>query len=124
TYTREGLPDKTIEHYVQVAKELDAGKFGPEKVPRERLWYQIGTMYQQRGKYAEALEAYGHVSDRHDGDGLMKAYSGLRRGEIFLTQNRMDRARAEYERVAAMPFDEPRREAQQRLRVMDGKASP
>ena len=121
TYTREGQPDKTIEHYVQVAKELDAGKFGPDKVPRERLWYQVGTMYQQRGKHAEALDAYARVADRHEGDGLMKAYSGLRRGEIFLAQNRMDRARAEYERVAAMPYDEPRKEAQARLRTMDGK---
>lgn len=121
TYAREGLPDKTIEHYVAVAKEVDAGKYGPNKVPRERLWYQIGIMYQQQGKYAEALEAYGHVTDRHEGDGLMKAYCGLRRGEIFLTQNRTDRARAEYERVAAMPYDEPRKEAQARLRVMDGK---
>jgi predicted negative regulator of RcsB-dependent stress response len=51
----------------------------------------------------------------------MKAYCGLRRGEIFLAQNRLDRARAEYERVAAMPYDEPRKEAQQRLRAMDGK---
>jgi len=123
TYTREGLPDKTIEHYVAVAKDVDAGKYGPDKVPRERLWYQIGILYQQRGKHAEALEAYGRVTDRHYGDGLMKAYSGLRRGEIFLAQNRMDRARAEYERVAAMPYDEPRKEAQARLRVMDGKAS-
>ncbi len=121
TYTREGLPDKTIEHYVAVANDVDARKFGPDKVPRERLWYQIGNMYQQRGKQAEALEAYGRVTDRPNGDGLMKAYCGLRRGEIFLAQNRMDRARAEYERVAAMPYDEPRKEAQARLRTMDGK---
>ncbi|MGH9813414.1 MAG: tetratricopeptide repeat protein [Candidatus Acidiferrales bacterium] len=121
TYTREGLPDKTIEHYVAVAKDVDAGKYAPDKVPRERLWYQIGTLYQQRGKHPEALDAYARVTDRHEGDGLMKAYSGLRRGEIFLAQNRMDRARAEYERVAAMPYDEPRKEAQARLRSMDGK---
>lgn len=121
TYTREGLPDKTIEHYVAVAKDVDAGKYAPDKVPRERLWYQIGVMYQQQGKYVEALNAYGRVTDRHEGDGLMKAYSGLRRGEIFLAQNRMDRARAEYERVAAMPYDEPRKEAQSRLRTMGGK---
>jgi tetratricopeptide (TPR) repeat protein len=120
SYVKEGQLDKALQHYTQVAKELDAGKFGQGKVPRERLWYQIGTLYQQQGKQSEALDAYAKITDHSDSDGLVKAHAGLRRGEIFAAQNRMDRARAEYERVAAMPFDEPRRLAQERLRAMQG----
>jgi tetratricopeptide (TPR) repeat protein len=118
SYIKEGQLDKALQRYTQVAAELEAGKFGPGKVPRERLWYQIGTLYQQQGKQSEALEAYAKVTDHSDSDGLVKAYAGLRRGEIFSAQNRHDRARAEYERVAAMPFEEPRRQAQERLRAM------
>ncbi len=118
SYVKEGQIDKALQQYTQVARDLDAGKFGEGKVPRERLWYQIGTLYQQQSKYTEALEAYARITDHSDSDGLVKAHAGLRRGEIFVTQNRMDRARAEYERVAAMPYDEPRRLAQERLRVL------
>ncbi len=118
SYVKEGQRDKALQHYTQVATELEAGKFGTGKVPRERLWYQIGTLYQQQGKPNEALDAYAKVTDHSDSDGLVKAHAGLRRGEIFAAQNRMDRARAEYERVAAMPFDEPRRQAQERLQAM------
>ena len=118
SYVKEGQIDKALLQYTQVARDLEAGKFGEGKVPRERLWYQIGTLYQQQRKYSEALEAYTKVTDHSNSDGLIKAHAGLRRGEVFAAQNRMDRARAEYERVAAMPYDEPRRLAQERLHTM------
>lgn len=118
TYAREGQRDKALEIYLAVAHDMEAGKPGYNKVPRERLWYQVGMLYQQQGRYAEALEAYARVTERSDSDGLMKAYSGLRRGEIFAAQNRVELARAEYERVAAMPYDEPRRQAQLRLHTL------
>ncbi|HXE75153.1 MAG TPA: tetratricopeptide repeat protein [Candidatus Xenobia bacterium] len=124
TYVKEGQLDKALPLYTQVAKDLDAGKFGQGKVPRDRLWYQIGTLYQQRGQSSEALEAYAQVTDHNDSDGLVKAHAGLRRAEIFVAQNRLDRARAEYERVAAMPYDEPRRQAQERLRDLQARTSP
>lgn len=118
TYAREGQRDKALEIYLAVAHDVEAGKPGYNKVPRERLWYQIGMLYHQQARFAEALEAYARVTERSDSDGLMKAYSGLRRGEIFAAQNRVELARAEYERVAAMPYDEPRRQAQLRLRTL------
>ena len=124
TYVKEGQLDPALQHYTQVAKDLDAGKFGQGKVPRDRLWFQIGTLCQQRGKSNEALDAYSQITDHNDSDGLVKAHAGLRRGEIFARQNRLDRARAEYERVAAMPYDEPRRQAQERLRAMQARNSP
>lgn len=118
TYWRQGDRDQAIEIYLAVAHDMAAGKPGYDKVPRERLWYQIGMLYQQQARFAEALDAYGRVTERSDSDGLMKAYSGLRRGEIFAAQNRPELARAEYERVAALPYDEPRRQARERLRTL------
>jgi predicted negative regulator of RcsB-dependent stress response len=65
-----------------------------------------------------ALEAFAKVTENDGGDGLLKAHSGLRRGEIYLAQNRPEQARAEYERVAALPYEETRLQAQQRLRTL------
>jgi len=118
SYEREGNWKAALQIYHQVAEKLEAGTPGYSKVPRERLYYQIGTLHQQHGQLEKALRAYGQITERSDGDGLMKAHSGLRRGEIYLAQNRPERARAEYERVAAMPYDEPRRQAQLRLRSL------
>lgn len=117
-WQREGNLTKALEQYVAVAEAADAGRFGAGKVPRERLWYQVGVLYQQQGKLAEALDAFARVTNRSDSDGLVLAYSSLRRGEIYLAQNQPERARTEYERVAALPYEEPRREAQERLRTL------
>lgn len=118
TYIREGQRKKALGHYVTVAQGMEAGKPGYDKLPRERLWYQIGVLYQQEHQFAKALAAYSQITDRSDSNGLLKAYSGLRRGEIFLAQRHRERARTEYQRVAAMPYEEPRREAERRLRAL------
>ncbi|MBI2955768.1 MAG: DUF3808 domain-containing protein [Acidobacteria bacterium] len=117
SHQREGHVRKALEYYEVVARDAEAGKFG-HRVPRDRLWYQIGTLHQQLRQHEQALDAYGRIINNNDGDGLMKAYSGLRRGEIFLAQNHLDQARAEYQRVAAMPYEEPRREAEAKLRTL------
>lgn len=119
TYGRQGNDKRALELYVEVARDMEAGRPGYHKLPRERLWYQIGVLYQRQGQLAEALDAFARVTDASGGDGLLKAYSTLRRGEIFLAQNRPERARAEYQRVAAMPYEEARRQAQERLRALD-----
>ena len=118
SYTREGNPKKALELYVQAARDMEAGRPGYHRLPRERLWYQIGVLYQREGQYAEALAAYARVSDHSGADGLLKAYTGLRRGEIYLAQNRLESARSEYQRVAAMPYEEARRQAEARLRSL------
>jgi len=115
TYEREGKRKEALEVYLAVAQDMEAHKPGYEKLPRERLWYQVGYLHQQMHQFSEALEAYDHVTERHESDGLLRAYSGLRRGEIFLARNQPQQARAEYERVAALPYEEPRREARLRL---------
>jgi tetratricopeptide (TPR) repeat protein len=117
SYIREGNLKKALEIYVQVARDMEAGKPGYHRLPRERLWYQIGFLYQRQGQFAEALEAYERVAEQGS-DGLLKAYTGLRRGEIYIAQNRLDNARAEYRRVAAMPYEEARRQAELRLRSL------
>ena len=117
SYLREGNQKKALEVYVQVARDMEAGKPGYHKLPRERLWYQIGVLYQRQGQFPEALEAYGRVAEQSS-DGLLKAYTGLRRGEIYIAQNRLEHARAEYQRVAGMPYEEARRQAEVRLRSL------
>ena len=118
TYSREGNQEKALEAYVQVARDMERGRPGYNKLPRERLWYQIGVLYQKQNQWNEALDAYARVTEKPTADGLLKAYTGLRRGEIFLAQNHPDRARAEFERVAAMPYEEARRQAEERLRTL------
>jgi tetratricopeptide (TPR) repeat protein len=118
SYAREGKQKEALEQYVKVANDMEAGRPGYDKLPRERLWYQIGVLYQQRGEWTQALNAFAKITDRSDSDGLLKAYSGLRRGEIFLAQNRPDQARAEYQRVADLPYEATRLEARQRLRTL------
>jgi tetratricopeptide (TPR) repeat protein len=115
SYSREQRRREALEQYVRVAEDMEEGRPGYDKLPRERVWYQIGVLYQKQGDLEEALLAFGRVTDRSDSDGLLKAHSGLRRGEIFLTQNRPDQARSEFERVASLPYAEPRRLAQERL---------
>lgn len=116
TFTREGKHTDALEHYLRVANDMEAGKPGYDKLPRERVWYQVGVLLQRQAKYEEALQAFARAMDDPEGDGLVKAHSGLRRGEILLVQNRPDEARAEYRRVASMPFEETRRQAEERLR--------
>ncbi len=118
TYSREGLHEKALAAYVEVARDMERGRPGYEKLTRERLWYQIGVLYQRQNQWNEALDAFGRVTEKTTADGLLKAYTGLRRGEIFMAQNHPDRARAEFERVAAMPYEEARRQAQDRLRAL------
>ena len=118
SYLREGNQKKALEVYVKAARDMDAGRPGYNKLPRERLWYQVGFLNQREGQYPEALDAYARVSEDNGADGLVKAYSGLRRGEIYLAQNRLENARAEYQRVAAMPYEETRRQAQDKLRTL------
>ena len=117
SYLREGNQKKALEIYAQVARDMEAGRPGYNKLPRERLWYQVGILYQRQGQFPEALEAYGRVAEQSS-DGLLKAYTGLRRGEIYIAQNRLEHARAEYQRVAAMPYEEARRQAEVRLRSL------
>lgn len=118
SFEREGNHKAALDIYLKSAERMEAGVPGYHKVPRERLYYQIGILHQRLGQFDRALHAYGQVTEKPDSDGLLKAYSGLRRGEIFIAQKHRDLARAEYERVAALPYDEPRREAQVRLRAL------
>lgn len=118
SYSREGRNQKALEQYAKVAEEMEAGRPGFDKLPRDRVWYQVGVLYQKQGQLDKALQAFARVTEKKDGDGLLKAHSGLRRGEIFLAQNRTDQARAEFERVAGLPYEDPRRQAQERLRTL------
>lgn len=119
SHEREGNRKAALEIYLEAADRLEADAPGYFRIPRERLYYEIGSLHQQLGQFRMALEAYGKVTERPDSDGLMTAYSALRRGEIFLAQKRVDRARAEYERAAALPYEEPQREARQRLQALN-----
>lgn len=116
SYAREQKQKEALEQYVRVANDMEAGRAGYEKLPRERIWYQVGVLYQRQGELEPALQAFARITNHKDSDGLIKAHSGLRRGEIFLAQNRPEQARAEFERVAGLPYDEPRRLAREHLR--------
>ena len=118
SFEREGKHQDALGIYLEAARRLDANAPGYDKVPRERLYYEIGSLHQRLGQYDNALAAFAQVIERADSDGLLKAYSGLRRGEIFQAQRRRELALAEYERVAALPYEGPRREAELRLRAM------
>lgn len=121
SYVREGKPKEALKHYAAVAKDMEDGKPGYDKLPRERVWYQVGVLAQQQGDYKQALDAFAKVmngnSDEDDAV-VLKAQSGLRRGEIYMAQNHPQLARAEYEKVAAMPDDQARHDAEERLRVL------
>jgi tetratricopeptide (TPR) repeat protein len=119
SYAREQKRKEALEQYVRVANDMEAGRAGYEKLPRERIWYQVGVLHQRQGELEPALQAFARITNHSDGDGLLKAHSGLRRGEIFLAQNRPDQARMEFERVAGLPYEEPRRVARERLSGLD-----
>ena len=118
SFEREGKHQDALGIYLEAARRLEADAPGYDKIPRERLYYEIGSLHQRLGQLDSALQAYAQVIEHADSDGLLKAYSGLRRGEIFQAQRQRELARAEYERVAALPYEAPRREAQQRLQAM------
>lgn len=119
TYEREGNRAAALEVYTQVAERLEAGVPGYSKLPHERLYYQIGIMHLQLGELDKALAAFTTVTDGAEGDGRVRAFSALRRGEIYTAQKKLDRARTEFERAAAMPYEEPRRLARRRLRSLN-----
>lgn len=123
SFEREGKTQEALTVYLEAARHREAGAPGYQKIPRERLYYEIGSLHQRLGEFDKALAAYAEVSERADSDGLLRAYSGLRRGEIFLAQRHRELARAEYERVAALPYEEPRRQAEERLRVLNRRGS-
>ena len=118
SYRREGRPQEALEIYAEVAQAMEAGRPGYDKLPRDRLWYQVGSLYQEQHQLKEALDAYEHVTERDGSDGLVKAYCKLRRGEIFAARGRNELAREEYQQVVALPYEEPRRLAQERLRTL------
>lgn len=118
TYEREGNLKAASDGYAEVVRRLEDSRPGYQRLPRERLCYQLGALYQRQREHQHALAAYSKITES-GGDGLLVAYARLRRGEVLQALKRRDEARAEYQRVATMPFEEPRREAAERLRAMD-----
>ncbi|MFQ5927651.1 MAG: tetratricopeptide repeat protein, partial [Terriglobia bacterium] len=119
TYLRERNTQAALAQYLQLAEKVELGDPGYERVSKERLYYQIGSLYQQLQNYESALAAFEKVTAIPKADGLLSAYSSVRRGEIYLVQNRPKQVRRECERVLAMPYAGPRSQAQRLLQKLE-----
>lgn len=118
TYMREGNDQAALAEYLRVAQKVESRAAGFERASRERLYYQIGSLHQRLHNYEEALAAFEKITSAPEAEGLIKAHAGVRRGEIFLAQNRPELARRECERVLTMPYPEPRAEAERLLQSL------
>ncbi|MBI4462459.1 MAG: DUF3808 domain-containing protein, partial [Acidobacteria bacterium] len=121
TYLREGNERTALTEYLRLAKKVEAGAPGYDRVARDRLYYQIGSLQQHQGEYEAALAAFEKAVPTPEADGLLSAYVSVRKGEIFLAQKRPQQARQECDRVLALPYPEPRAEAERLLLALDGR---
>lgn len=119
TYLKEGNKAAALVEYDAIAAQVEAGAPGYDRVPRDRLYYQIGSLHQRQGNYEKALAAFEHITTESSANGVLAAYSYMRKAEIYLAQNRLDKAREEYKRVLAMSYPEPRAQAERVLQVLD-----
>lgn len=118
TYERETNPEAALQVYLLVAQRFETGAPGYSKVSPDRLYLEIGSLRQQLGELGSAMEAYARVCEAKESVSPLQANCLLQRGDIFAAQNRPDQARAAYERVAAMPYQELCQRAQERLRKL------
>ncbi len=119
SYQREGQTEKALAIYQQAAFRLEAGQPGYHKIPRDRLYYEIGSLHQQLGQFDNALAAYGKITEEKESDSPLRAYAALQRGDIFRAKKEPEKARTEYQIVVSLPYEEPRRQAQERLRKLN-----
>jgi len=121
TYLNEGNEAAALAEYRSIAAQVEANAPGYERVPRDRLYYQMGSLHQRQGDYEKALAAFEHITSGTSANGLLAAYSHLRKAEIYLAQNRLDKAREEYKRVLTVPYPEPRAQAERALKVLESR---
>lgn len=118
TYLREGNDNAALAAYVQIVEKVERSVPGFYRVAPDRLYYQIGSLQQRLGDFSQALAAFEKITEAPEADGLITAYSRVRRGQIFLAQNRPELVRRECEQVLAMPYAEPKAQAQQLLQAL------
>lgn len=70
-----------------------------------RMWYNLGTMYQDRGLYEEAVKAYRVGLNYHDKPHLD---SLLNIGSAYLFQHKVDEAKSTFEYVVRLAPNDPR----------------
>lgn len=119
TYMREGNEQGALKEYLRIAEKVEKRALGFERLSRQRLYYQIGSLHERCENYDQALEAFEKVTAAPEADGLLRAHASLRRGEVFLAQKRPEEARREWERVLALPYPGPRSEAQRYLQSLE-----
>lgn len=115
THLREGNERGALEVYRRVARKMEEQEPNFTRVPSDRLYYQIGSLEQRLGNYEQALAVFEKVIGSPTADGLISAFSRVRKGEIYLVQNRHEEARQECETVLASAHAEARAQAQQLL---------
>jgi len=121
TYLNEGNEAAALTEYGQIAAQVEANAPGYDRVPRDRLYYQMGSLHQRQGDYEKALAAFDHITNGTTANGLLAAYARLRKAEIYLAQNRLDNAREEYKRVLTLAYPEPRAQAERALKVLESR---
>lgn len=118
SYEREKKTEKALQIYQQAADRLEAGKPGYDKLPRDRVYYEIGMLSQKTGQFDNALQAFGRLTQHEDSDTRLKASAALHRGDIFQAKKQPEKARAEYQLAASLPHEELRAEARKRLQKL------
>jgi len=119
TYLKEENAAAALAEYSAIAAQVEARAPGYERVPRDRLYYQLGALHQRQRNYTKALAAFDQVTTESGANSVLTAYARMRKAEIYLAQNKLDKARQEYQHVLTMPYPEPRAQAQQVLRALD-----
>lgn len=115
TYLREGNEEAALKEYAQLVEKVERRAPGFERMPRGRLYYQIGAIHQRRENYEEALGAFARVTGAAESDDLLSAYASVRKGEVYLALNQLEQVREECARVLALAYPGPRGEAQRLL---------
>jgi tetratricopeptide (TPR) repeat protein len=118
TYQRENNLGAAMETYRDVARKMEAGEPGFSRVNAERLHFELGTLLESKNRPGEALAHYAQVAALHNPGGILQARSYIRMGEIFLRLQQKEKAREMYQKAAALPFPDVRREANARLRTL------
>ncbi|HWQ03110.1 MAG TPA: tetratricopeptide repeat protein [Candidatus Nitrosotenuis sp.] len=118
TFYRENNLGAALDVYRNVERKMDSGAPGYDRVDAERLHFQLGSLYERKDRSADALISYGKVAALHNPGGRLQAQSYLRMGEIYLRLQQKDKAREMFQKAAALPFPEVRREASARLKVL------
>ncbi len=118
TYKRENNIDKVLEIYLDIVRKAENGVPGFDRAPLDKVYYEIAAIYEKKGSTDAALAYYSKASQWNKAQQSVRAYSLLRRGEIYQRLQQPTKAREMYEAAAKLNVPETQRLANERLKSL------